>query len=119
MAELDTPRRLENLQKLDELKKHLMDLEKQVRTKKKKKKKLSELPTSIVKFSFPRISDRILSKIIFFPRYIFKHVESLKSKDRYERSGDNELNETKFISTAPPLNYSVRVPSSGGKFFED
>lgn len=29
MAELDTPRRLENLQKLDELKKHLMDLEKQ------------------------------------------------------------------------------------------
>ncbi|XP_006613424.1 uncharacterized protein LOC102677612 isoform X4 [Apis dorsata] len=29
LAELDTPRRLENLQKLDELKKHLMDLEKQ------------------------------------------------------------------------------------------
>ena len=29
MAELDTPRRLENLQKLEELKKHLMDLEKQ------------------------------------------------------------------------------------------
>lgn len=30
LAELDTPRRLENLQKLEELKKHLMDLEKQV-----------------------------------------------------------------------------------------
>ena len=30
LVELDTPRRLENLQKLDELKKHLMDLEKQV-----------------------------------------------------------------------------------------
>ncbi|XP_029045417.2 uncharacterized protein LOC114877236 isoform X4 [Osmia bicornis bicornis] len=29
LAELDTPRRLENLQKLEELKKHLMDLEKQ------------------------------------------------------------------------------------------
>ncbi|CAB0034212.1 unnamed protein product [Trichogramma brassicae] len=29
LVELDTPRRLENLQKLDELKKHLMDLEKQ------------------------------------------------------------------------------------------
>lgn len=33
LAELDTPRRLENLQKLDELKKHLMDLEKQVKEK--------------------------------------------------------------------------------------
>jgi len=31
LAELDTPRRLENLQKLEELKRHLMDLEKQVR----------------------------------------------------------------------------------------
>lgn len=31
LAELDTPRRLENLQKLEELKKHLMDLEKQVK----------------------------------------------------------------------------------------
>lgn len=30
LAELDTPRRLENLQKLEELKKHLMNLEKQV-----------------------------------------------------------------------------------------
>lgn len=30
LAELDTPRRLENLQKLEELKRHLMDLEKQV-----------------------------------------------------------------------------------------
>ena len=30
LVELDTPRRLENLQKLDELKKHLMDLEKHV-----------------------------------------------------------------------------------------
>lgn len=31
LADLDSPRRLENLQKLEELKRHLMDLEKQVR----------------------------------------------------------------------------------------
>lgn len=30
LVELDAPRRLENLQKLEEIKKHLMELEKQV-----------------------------------------------------------------------------------------
>ncbi|XP_050458897.1 uncharacterized protein LOC126855359 isoform X3 [Cataglyphis hispanica] len=45
LAELDTPRRLENLQKLEELKRHLMDLEKQY----EKSKPLVNLVDNMVK----------------------------------------------------------------------
>ncbi|XP_039302148.1 uncharacterized protein LOC105199142 isoform X3 [Solenopsis invicta] len=45
LADLDTPRRLENLQKLDELKRHLMDLEKQY----EKSKPLVNLVDNMVK----------------------------------------------------------------------
>lgn len=66
LAELDTPRRLENLQKLEELKRHLMDLEKQVREIKRER----EIP-------FIEMKTRIIVEIIY---KVTRNDESLTKK---------------------------------------
>lgn len=88
LAELDTPRRLENLQKLDELKKHLMDLEKQV-------KKIS---IRSIKFSPPKNRlENFFQDIFFFKRETLKFVKIEYDRWRVEwRFNELKRNEIYF-----------------------
>ncbi|XP_067214644.1 uncharacterized protein kmr isoform X3 [Linepithema humile] len=81
LAELDTPRRLENLQKLEELKRHLMDLEKQY----EKSKPLVNLVDNMVKLgSLYNRNTANGTSSVSGSRYDLMHENARDHRDRLE-----------------------------------
>ncbi|XP_014483587.1 PREDICTED: uncharacterized protein LOC106749041 isoform X2 [Dinoponera quadriceps] len=82
LAELETPRRLENLQKLEELKRHLMDLEKQY----EKSKPLVNLVDNMVKLGslYNRNTANGTTSNVSGSRHDLMHENARDHRDRLE-----------------------------------